>query len=85
MLNAPTLWGSVGALESAPDSVVKKLQDPPKYLVQEVGRVLTPFREEVVEAVTASFKIRINKIKTLPGGPQNTCSSVSMNARRTTI
>jgi hypothetical protein len=68
--NAPTMWGSMGALGSHLDSAVTKIQDmssPTEFLRNEVNRALAPLKEQLLEAVarkTAALEGRVNKIKT---------------------
>jgi hypothetical protein len=68
--NAPTMWGSMGALGSHLDSVASKvhnLSSPSEFFVKEFSRAIGPLKEQLLEAVarkTAALESRINKIKT---------------------
>jgi enamine deaminase RidA (YjgF/YER057c/UK114 family) len=65
--NAPTMWGSIGALGLQLDTMGQNIQDPTKKVAQEVKRAVEPFKTQVLEAVSTkmvSLETWINKIKT---------------------
>jgi hypothetical protein len=64
--NAPTMWGSIGAIGSHLDTVAQGSSVSPKKLVEEVRRAMDPVKDQLLEAVskkTAALETRINKIK----------------------
>jgi hypothetical protein len=64
--DAPTMWGSIGAVGSRLDSIEKPTADPVVQVAREVKKVVEPFKEQMLEAVsqkTAALETRINKIK----------------------
>jgi hypothetical protein len=65
--NAPTMWGSIGAIGSHVDVLAKSMSDPKLLVKVEVGRVMDPFKDQLLGAVskkTSALDGRINKIKT---------------------
>jgi hypothetical protein len=64
--NAPTMWGTIGAIGSHVDAVAKSMPDPKALVRLEVGLVMDPFKEQLLGAVTkktSTLDVRINKIK----------------------
>jgi hypothetical protein len=64
--NAPTMWGSIGALGYSLDEVGKKSRTPTVNVGMEVARVVSPWKAEVLALVTertAALEARVNKIK----------------------
>jgi hypothetical protein len=66
-INAPTIWGSIGALGAKLDGVViaqKKYPSP--ALSKEVARVVEPFKKDLCESMAEramALEDRINKVK----------------------
>jgi hypothetical protein len=64
--NAPPMWGSIGAIGSHADTLAKLMPDPKLLVKLEVGRVMDPFKDQLLGAVgkkTSTLDVRINKIK----------------------
>jgi hypothetical protein len=49
--NAPTMWGSIGAIGSQVENLAKAMPDSKAAAKLEVGRVIGPFKDQLLDAV----------------------------------